>query len=397
MRILLINKFYRRAGGDCVHFLAVERLLRGAGHEVAVMTMRHPDNLPLPPGSYELPQVRIDGPLAHKLKAAARILGAGIDRAVSAALREFRPEVVHLHNIHSYISPRVAQLAHSAGCRVVWTLHDYKLLCPAYAFQCRGEVCTRCLSSPRGVLSRRCMKSSVAASFLAYAEARRWRRAVVEPWVDAFICPSGFMREQMIAGAWPAHKLITLGNFMGGDAAPAVSGDRSGACYIGRLSPEKGVDRLARVAARSSWRLTIAGSGPQEQDLRRQYGGCPNIEFAGALDAAGVAALLGRSAVSVVPSVCFENNPLAAIESLCCGTPVVGTRIGGIPELITPDAGLLCAPGDDDALGRAVTQALALPWDNAAIAAGATARFAPAPYLQSLLNIYSGTKSAPIG
>lgn len=389
MRILLVNKFYRRGGGDCVHFLEVEKLLRGAGHDVAVMTMSHPDNLPLPPGSYSLPGVRIDGTASQKFKAAARILGAGVDSIIGKALDEFRPGVVHLHNIHSYISPRIAQMAHGAGCKVVWTLHDYKLVCPTYSCLCNGNVCTDCMTDPLAVIKRRCMKNSLAASVLGYLEARRWSRGALLDCVDAFICPSDFMRGKMAEGGWPQSKLAVISNFANTDMFSDNGLQRCGACYIGRLSPEKGVELLAQAASRYSLPLTIMGTGPMESALRERYGRSPYITFAGAGTVEQVAALLARSAVSVIPSVWFENNPLSVIESLCCGTPVVGSRIGGIPELITPDNGLLSTPADVDSLGRAVRQALALPWHNAAISSAARQRFAPQGYYPRLMQLYT--------
>ena len=156
------------------------------------------------------------GTVTSTLKAACpQYSDWGIDKVVRRALNEFRPDVVHLHNIHSYISPRVAQLAREAGCRVVWTLHDYKLLCGAYSFLCGGKICTDCIAnSPFAMVRRRCMKNSLSASVLAYAEAKVWSRRRISSWVDAFICPSEFMREKMIEGGFESHRLHVLNNFV---------------------------------------------------------------------------------------------------------------------------------------------------------------------------------------
>ena len=84
----------------------------------------------------------------------------------TALLNDFRPEIVHLNNIHSYLSPALASIAHALGIKVVWTLHDYKLLCPSYSRLAGGKVCDRCHSSrfKTCVLHTRCMKSSGVAS-----------------------------------------------------------------------------------------------------------------------------------------------------------------------------------------------------------------------------------------
>ena len=91
--------------------------------------------------------------------------------------------------------------------------------------------------------------------------------------------------------------------------------------------------------------LRIAGSGPLYGKLKAKYDSWPQITFLGQLDSDGVAKLLGEAACSVLPSECYENNPLGIIESLCAGTPVVGAEIGGIPELIDDNNGLTFAPG----------------------------------------------------
>ncbi len=389
MKILLVNKFYYRRGGDCVHFLALEKLLRNAGHEVAVLTMRSGSNMPLRSDDYEVGEVSMTGTVTSTLKAACRILGWGIDKVVRRALNEFRPDVVHLHNIHSYISPRVAQLAREAGCRVVWTLHDYKLLCGAYSFLCGGKICTDCIAnSPFAMVRRRCMKNSLSASVLAYAEAKVWSRRRISSWVDAFICPSEFMREKMIEGRFESHRLHVLNNFVDTEVFNAGSEKRDGVCYIGRLSAEKGVDILAKVAAEAAFPLTIAGTGPLEKDLKSSYGSCENIRFAGQLGEHEVAGVLRKCKVSVMPSVCYDNNPLSVGESFCCGTPVVASRLGGLTELVSPENGLLFSAGNEESMRRAILQSLKLPWDNASISSEARQRFSPEAYCRSILRLY---------
>lgn len=150
MRILQVNKFYYRRGGDCVVMMNTEKLLREAGHEVRAYAMHYPDNELTDASSSFASEVRFAGGIGNKLKALGRTLGMGdIRQSFKAVLAGFNPDVVHLHNIHSYLSPVLAQLAKEHGCRVVWTKHDYKLVCPAYAMLRNGEVCELCVSTLR--------------------------------------------------------------------------------------------------------------------------------------------------------------------------------------------------------------------------------------------------------
>lgn len=126
MKILLANKFYYRRGGDCIYMLNLEKLLKAHGHEVAVFAMDYPENLDTPWKKYFPKNM-------SKLMAFSRPFGAHeVKSKFKKLLDDFKPDVVHLNNVHTQLSPVMAELAHQRGIKVVWTLHDYKLLCPRY-------------------------------------------------------------------------------------------------------------------------------------------------------------------------------------------------------------------------------------------------------------------------
>lgn len=390
LRILLVNKFYRHDGGDCVHFLALEKLLRENDHEVAVMAMEHPCNLPLSADSFEVSQVRIDGPFSKKLKAVARIMGlAGVRKTVREAISAFNPDIVHLHNIHSYLSPAVAEEAHRAGVAVVWTLHDYKLICGSYSCLRNGAPCVECLSDSTAILRHRCMKNSFISSAVAYAEANKWNRKKLCNMADLFICPSEFMRGKMIQGGIPENSLIAMHNFAPAEISDYCTTERKGVCYIGRLSPEKGLENLLDAAVAGGWNLTVAGDGELKDNLTARYDLHENISFVGRLNGQQVSELLARSQLSVMPSVCYENNPLAVIESLTHGTPVAASDIGGLPELINDSNGALFEPGNPAAINETVKRLLNTSFNHDVISNEALRKFSPEEYLTKLVSIYS--------
>ena len=145
MRILLSNKFYYRRGGDCIYMLNLEQLLKTNGHDVAVFAMDYPENLDTPWKTY-FPQEM------GKLMALTRPFGSSeVRKKFNRLLDDFKPDVVHLNNIHTQLSPVMAELAYRRGVRVVWTLHDYKLLCPRYDCLRDGrEVCELCFTGDKG-------------------------------------------------------------------------------------------------------------------------------------------------------------------------------------------------------------------------------------------------------
>lgn len=392
-RVLIVNKFYYNRGGDCVCAINLEKLLKTKGHQVAVFAMQYDENLTSEYSSYFAPEVSFSGGISSKLNAAKRIFGLGdIKVQFAKILNDFKPDIVHLNNIHSYISPVVAKMAKDFGAKVVWTLHDYKLLCPSYACLRNGKPCELCFNDKHHILKHKCMKGSTVASLLAHLEAKWWNKAKLEKYTDAFICPSQFMQSRMQLGGF--GKLNVVCNFI-----DPVKLDRfkniqevdkrdNYYVYVGRLSTEKGVATLLKAAKQLPYTLKIVGGGPLKDELMIQYADCKNIEFLGHQDAETVAQLFSKAKFSIAPSECYENNPLSVIESLCAGTPVIGANIGGIPELIKDNNGLTYNSGDADSLNQAIDSAWSKVWDYNSIKQESLSAFSPDEHYAKIMSIY---------
>ena len=393
-RILIANKFYYPRGGDCIVAMNLERLLKEQGHDVAVFAMDYPENVDSGWNKYYASQVEMTGGVFSKLHAFNRIMGYGdIKTSFNKILDDFKPDIVHLHNIHSYISPVVAKLAKQRGCRVVWTLHDYKLVCPSYACLFNGRPCEQCIGhSKKSVYKNHCLKGSMAASAMAYVEARRWNRYKLESMTDAFICPSQFMASKMRKDGFNPDKLHVVCNHIDPMKLQLFNSLNDAHddyyVYIGRLSSEKGVETLLKVASMLPYTLKVAGDGPLRRQLEEQYAANRNIEFLGHQNALQVAMLLSKAKFSVVPSEWYENNPLSVIESLCAGTPVVGAHTGGIPELLDKSNGITFISGKKDELLQAIKHAFNAEWNNAMIKGLAIRRFSAECHLRKIEEIY---------
>ena len=398
MKILLANKFYYRRGGDCIYMLNLEQLLRGHGHEVAVFAMDYPENLGTPWKKYFPSNM-------SKQMAFTRPFGSSeVKSKFNKLLDDFRPDVVHLNNIHTQLSPVIAELAHKRGIRVVWTLHDYKLLCPRYDCLRNGNViCELCFNgSKKPCLDNRCMKGSRLASWIGYREAVTWNRERLEACTDVFICPSQFMADKMVQGGFSKAKMRTLCNFIDVEKCKSAPTDDATDntdnsvflpkkedyyCFIGRLSHEKGVKTLIEAANQLPYKLVVIGGGPLMDELKAAAH--DNIEFVGFKQWDDIKQLVGKARFSVIPSEWYENNPLSVIEAECLGTPVLGARIGGIPELVEEGkTGMTFSSGNIADLKEKIEKMWNADFDYQSIAIMSMERYNAEKYYKNIINIY---------
>lgn len=394
-RILLVSKFYYTRGGAEVVAINMANDLAKRGYEIGVFTMDYPQNLS-PANFYTASQVDFSGGLIDKLKFAMRTMGYnGIKSSFKRALQEFKPDIVHLHNVHSYLSPVVVKLAKEFGCKVVWTLHDLKLACPSYSCLNRGRICEKCFTSKINVVKERCFKENLPASVLAYFEAVKWNVKKLQRYVDYFVCPSAFIKCQMLKAGLQEEKLKVVCNFVDPikldqlkrAEIPDTRDDFY--VYVGRLSEEKGVATLLKAAKDLPYKLKLVGGGHLYDGFIAEYGNCDNIEFMGHQPAEKVAEILLSAKCLVLPSECYENNPLSVIEALCAGIPIVGANIGGIPELIDAEWGETFESGNVEDMQQAITRVMAKEkYDYKSIAKRSQERFSFELHFKQLKELY---------
>lgn len=389
MKILLANKFYYRRGGDCIYMLNLEQLLKAHGHEVAVFAMDYPENLDTPWKKYFPKNM-------SKLMAFTRPFGSHeVKSTFKKLLDDFKPDVVHLNNVHTQLSPVMAELAHQQGIKVVWTLHDYKFLCPRYDCLKNGNtICETCFNGDKkACLDNKCMKGSKLASFIGFKEAIVWNRERLEASTDVFICPSQFMADKMVQGGFSKSKMQTLCNFIdvekckfsstdGTDDVELLPKKEDYYCFIGRLSHEKGAKTLIEAANQLPYKLVIIGGGPLMDELKSVAH--TNIEFVGFKQWDDIKQLVGKARFSVIPSEWYENNPLSVIEAQCLGTPVLGANIGGIPELTD----YTFSSGNIADLKTKIEKMWNSEFDYQQIASDAQHRYDAETYYDKLINIY---------
>ena len=388
MKILQVHNFYQIYGGECAVVAAEKKLLEEEGHHVIQFTKdsRDIDRLSLPARAamlYRIPWNRKAG------------------REIIAYAKKTRPDVAHVHNIFPLLSPAIYTALSSTGIPIVQTHHNFRALCPNGLFFTGGNVCEECGNGFSHCYIKKCMKNSRLVSYLyAKAIAGAWEKKVFTRDITRHIALNRFFAEKLTVRGIPADRIRICGNFVSEFVEQAQPRD-SFFLFLGRLSREKGLFTLLEAAKKTKKKIRIAGTGPLEnrikQYLSQHY--LPHVKLIGFVGGRQKAALLNKCLALIIPSRCYDNFPISALEAQAAGSPVIASRTGGLPEIVVEgETGFLFQPGsagelasllerlgDDPRLAQRLAEQAALH---------ARLRFGPRKHLASLEEIYREAISA---
>jgi glycosyltransferase involved in cell wall biosynthesis len=386
-RVMMLHNRYREPGGEDVALEQEAALLEDRGHAVRVLEW---DNREIDTAS-----------TAARARLFARtIWSSASHRVVRDAIRDFRPDIVHVHNYLPLLSPSAYYAAWSEGVAVVQTLHNYRLVCPGGLLLRNGRVCEDCVgrSTLRGAVHA-CYRGSRLASAAVSAMIEVHRARATWRAVQGYIVLSEFQRAKLIEGGLPADRLHYKPNFVAWSSL-VRSGPGEYALYAGRLSPEKGIRTLVEAWARAGREgvagllLKVVGGGPLIEELRTKVAATrARVELLGFRTRAEIAELLIRARFLVYPSELHEPNGFTLIEAFAAGVPIIASRMGSLSEFVDNErTGLHFEAGDADDLS---TAALRLGYDltsniRMGHAARATylAHYTPSQNYEQLMDVY---------
>lgn len=347
MNILLCHNFYQQPGGEDQSFAAEARLLESRGHDVIRYTM-HND--------------AIDG-MGRWDVVRRTFWNAQAFAELRELIRRHRPALMHCTNIFPLISPAAYDAARAEGIPVVQSLRNYRLLCPNAFFFREGRVCEDCQKKRfawPGIVHK-CYRDSRAATALVAAMAAAQRcRGTWDRAIDVFFTPSEFARQKFVAAGFPPEKILVKPNFIDPDPGPG-QGKGGYAVFVGRLSPEKGLDVLLDSWQRldGSLALKIVGDGPLRDVVQTAAKANPAIRWLGRQPPAQVLSLVGNAACLVMPSIWYETFGRTIVEAFARGTPVIASHLGAMAELVEDGTtGWLFKPGDAADLAAKVNRLL---------------------------------------
>lgn len=364
MKVLVVNWAWYPTGGDWTYIENLSNLYEQNGFEIIPFSTENPNNVKTkyPDNFVKSPDYKLLNKNKNLLNTAKAIRNSIISfdalKKLDQILKQ-QPDLklAHLHNIHHYITPAIIWRLKEAGIKIMWSLHDYKIICPDSLFISNGKLCEKCITGNfYSCAVNKCKKGSFGASAIAAIEAYFYHSKKVYQQVDAFLCPSQFLKKKFMQFGFPEDKFFVsntcydvsvIDNFINTEFKLPATNDYI--LYVGRIEYIKGIITLIDAIKGTGIKLKIVGSGVLETELK-EYCAAQNIveaEFLGFKNKAQVFELTYNARLIVCPSVCYENFPFAVVESFLFSKPAIGSRIGGIPELIIDgETGFLFEPGN---------------------------------------------------
>lgn len=352
MKVLLVHNKYRTSApsGEDIAVNNERRMLESRGVQVAAFE-RCNDDLD-------------DSSVMAKTAMAVNTIWSQRSRSdLRTVLRDVRPDLVHVHNTFSMLSPSVYGACKAEGVPIVQTLHNFRFFCPSALFLRDGKPCEDCMDkSLLQSVRYRCYRGSLAATATLAAMLTLHRAmGTYSRDIDRYIALTEFARSKVAKGGIAADKIVVKPNFVP-DPPPPGRGGGGYVVFVGRLLEGKGTETL--VAA---WRhlpsvtLKIVGDGALRSALENiAKADRLNIEFMGMRSRSEVLQAVSNAEFLIVPSEWYEGFPMVIAESFACGTPVLASRIGSLEELVEEGVtGRKFAAADPQGLAAAVRFMLA--------------------------------------
>ena len=415
MNVLIVNTYHYLRGGDCRLSIDMGKLLKNNGHEVHYFAMQGKNNIPCPDEHYFISDIDYVVSLHNKsLKNILKVVCCSIfsreaKSNISILIDDIKPDIVHLHSIRHHLTKSILSEISKRNIPTVWTLHDYKELCPNTNFHDGWKICEDCKNGKfLNVIRNRCKKGSFEASIVTYLEAVFNSRPIYESCIDKYISPSRFLRNKFIDAGYDPGKFVCQPNFLHVKNYTPHYEHENYYLYLGRLENIKGVRTLVDAFLAlpdhlNGLRLKIAGTGSLKIELQSQLKtlATDRIEVLGYLKGKRLEKVIQNAKAIVIPSEWYENYPYSVLEAMAYGKPVIASRIGGIPEIVDDNiTGILFEPFECNNIVNAIVKFEKISFSEIK-SMGKNAREkveyfnSPEKYLESTIALYESLSLSP--
>ncbi|MGB8190931.1 MAG: glycosyltransferase family 4 protein [Chitinophagaceae bacterium] len=386
MRVLFIHNQYRQPGGEDVALELESTLLKERGHEVTTVLFSNDE------------AAGFGGALRSGMNA---IYNKRSAQKVKEAIKEFKPDIIHVHNWFFAASPSVFYAASKEKLPVIMTIHNYRMICANALLLRDNHPCELCVNKtyPVDGIRYKCYRNSASQSALVTAitsihkSLHTWQRKV-----NNYIVLTPFAKSRLAGSSFKVEpeRMIIKPNFIP-DPGQGTLPREDFFLFAGRLSVEKGVHVLMQAfSALPDAKLVVIGEGEEKESLIQQYASAGNITFAGKRSRPELLDMMKKCRAVIFPSIWYEGLPFIILEAFATGTPVIASQLGAMAEAITHGYnGLHFVPGDVDGLRQAVQTAAQTSPATEQMYANARAtyleKYHPDIHYTSILSIYEKT------
>lgn len=263
-----------------------------------------------------------------------------VEKELLIFLVDFKPDIIHIHNIYPLVSPVVYDLFSKMNIPIVQTLHNYRFICPNGLMFNNNIVCEKCLQkdSYYHCFFNKCYHNSYVQS-LWYADViRRANNKGLFNKINKFIALNIFVKDKMVKKGFDSSKIRVIPNCI-------INNDNNFPDYykedyyifIGRLSNEKGITTLVKAFTKmKNIKLKIVGDGPLKEAINAylKHNDLNNIELLGFKKGQEKEELISKAKAIIIPSECYENFPTVVLEAFSFGTLAIASSVGGLQYMI---------------------------------------------------------------
>lgn len=369
MNILVVNWTWHPSGGDWTYVENVTKLYQQKGHQVIPFSMKDDRNYPTAYSDYFIENIDYKKINKRSISAGIKVVSKSIysfeaQKNLERLLSDVKIDFAHINVIHHYITPTILKILKKKNIPIIWTLHEYTPICPDSIFVSHGRICEKCYGGAfYNCITHSCKKGSYLASTVAALENYIHKYLNYYAYVDHYICPSVFHYEKFKTFNFFNDKLVQLYHgydFTEIEAAKSTptSGTEKYIVFVGRLEKIKGPHTLLKAMQLCpNIQLKLIGSGTQEtalKDFKRMHN-INNATFLGKKNKQETLQIINGAEFLICPSECYEVLGFTVVEAMALSKPVIGSAIGGIPEMvINNDTGLLFEYGNVEQLADAI-------------------------------------------
>jgi glycosyltransferase involved in cell wall biosynthesis len=371
MNLLQINWSWFPSGGDWTYIENVNDIFTKNGHTIIPFSTLDDRNFKTEYSKYFVSKldyniINKEKSFKNSLKVIKRTFySKEAKQNLILLLDENKVDVAQLNNIHNHITPSILGVLKKRKIPIFWRVLDYRLICPNTTLVSNGKICESCKQhNYYQCVVKKCKRESRSASLIAATESYLNYIFKISDYVDMFLFQNEFTHRKFVEFGLKIKNYAVINNpYNISKVTPDYSNERY-ILYLGRIEKTKGIYTLLNaMKLLPEIKLKVVGIG-NELNSAIEYASAKNLQnvsFEGAKWGNDLAPIIKKCSFVIVPSEWYEVSPYAILDAYAYGKPVIASNIGGIPEVVDNNTGILFEPGNIKQLSETINNLFSNP------------------------------------